>query len=271
MSIRRKRNEHVFKPGKIPPDQYVIIIADGRDFGSLISGSFRKPFDYEFHFLMVDTANAVMESKSGEEILLAYVKSDEIYFLFNPGTKLLRRDSAAISSSVSGSVSAIFTNKLIQKGKDGFGAFRTEILTAPSLDEVVSIYTEAQKDAYVNAVNTYVAKKENVLCSKGFEKNLISDILFDFLASMPLGNEKLIYGSLAHREEVRQKYKVIYTSGEGASHSSVSVKRPIRISPIGLFSKRNPELRKIIFYAFTEKMRKYYQGRPQMNYSPGAV
>ena len=252
MPIDTLKRKHIVETcPKLPDDNWLIAVTDGHKFGNLTSRFFKKPFDPLFEEMMIHSAKSFLSDPCGGEILAAYIKSDEVSFLFPPFINFLGRYQDKINSTVSSHMTALFTEEMIKGGKKGGrGIFYTDILVIPTLSEVVDYLTERQLDGYINQLNSYArsilgtqeAVNESSLKMKG-----IVDLLkgYDTLFEQEKNWRK--YGVLIHR---KLQKKHLSSGGELVERRSVIVKRDL-----GLFKDKNPDLEKLLVESMTPKMR----------------
>jgi tRNA(His) guanylyltransferase len=104
---QQMRDLEYFHSLRILPRTWVIIRVDGRGFSQFTKSRFEKPFDVEFHKLMVQTATALLEELNG---IYAYTESDEVSVLFPPSWDLFDRSLEKIVSISASIASATFTH-----------------------------------------------------------------------------------------------------------------------------------------------------------------
>ncbi len=85
---------------------WVVVRVDGRGFSKFTERRFQKPFDAEFHAMMCQVAEALVEDLQG---VFAYVQSDEISLVLPRGWALFDRRMEKIVSLAAGRASAVFT------------------------------------------------------------------------------------------------------------------------------------------------------------------
>jgi tRNA(His) guanylyltransferase len=107
MNLKNKcANLKTFNSLRLLPGTWIIIRLDGRSFSKLTKTSLKKPFDLEFHKLMVQTAAALLSELQG---IYAYTESDEISVLFLPNWDLFDRSLEKIISISASIATATFT------------------------------------------------------------------------------------------------------------------------------------------------------------------
>ena len=104
---QQMRDLEYFHSLRLLPGSWVIIRVDGRGFSQFTKSHFKKPFDVEFHKLMLQTAAALLEELHG---IYSYTESDEISVLFPPNWDLFDRSLEKIVSISASLASATFTH-----------------------------------------------------------------------------------------------------------------------------------------------------------------
>ncbi|HEY9819431.1 MAG TPA: tRNA(His) guanylyltransferase Thg1 family protein [Candidatus Sericytochromatia bacterium] len=104
---QQMRSLEYFHSLRLLPGTWVVVRVDGRGFSQFTKSRFQKPFDVEFHKLMVQTASALLEELHG---IYAYTESDEISVLFPPTWDLFDRSLEKIVSLSASIASATFTH-----------------------------------------------------------------------------------------------------------------------------------------------------------------
>lgn len=92
---------------RVGADQYIVIRVDGRGFSGFTGQHFEKPFDQEFHTLMLETARTLLVDFQG---LYAYTESDEISLLLPRTCTLFDREVEKLVSLSAATASAVFTS-----------------------------------------------------------------------------------------------------------------------------------------------------------------
>jgi tRNA(His) guanylyltransferase len=104
---KRMRQMEYFHSLRLLPGAWVVIRVDGRGFSRFTQSRFEKPFDLEFHNLMVQTASALLGELHG---IYAYTESDEISVLFHPNWDLFDRSLEKVISISASIASSTFTH-----------------------------------------------------------------------------------------------------------------------------------------------------------------
>lgn len=103
---QRMRRGEYFHHLRVPDQVWTVLRLDGRGFSKLTSSRFEKPFDPEFHKLMVETAVALTEEFKA---LYCYTESDEISVLLPLSWDLFDREVEKIVSLSASVASAKFS------------------------------------------------------------------------------------------------------------------------------------------------------------------
>lgn len=104
---KRMRDLEYFHNLRLLPGTWIVIRVDGRSFSRFTSTRFQKPFDRDFHNLMVQTAQALLEELQG---IYAYTESDEISILLPKDWDLFDRSWEKVVSISASIASASFTD-----------------------------------------------------------------------------------------------------------------------------------------------------------------
>jgi tRNA(His) 5'-end guanylyltransferase len=104
---KQMRSLEYFHSLRLLPGAWVIIRVDGRGFSRFTESRFDKPFDLEFHRMMVQTTSALLEGLHG---IYAYTESDEISVLFAPNWDLFDRSLEKVVSISASIASSTFTH-----------------------------------------------------------------------------------------------------------------------------------------------------------------
>ena len=102
----RMRRREVFHDLKVPLDNWTILRLDGRSFSKLTKTAFKKPFDLEFHHLMVSTTKALTQEFNA---VFAFTESDEISVLLPYHWDAFDREVEKIISLSAALASATFS------------------------------------------------------------------------------------------------------------------------------------------------------------------
>jgi tRNA(His) 5'-end guanylyltransferase len=131
----------------VPEDVHIIARLDGRGFTRLTKRveSFERPFDRRFHDMMLDVARRLMQCGFG--VAYAYLQSDEISLLFEPGDSAFNRNARKINSILAGEASAAFSLALGQAA-----VFDCRVCPLPSESDVVDYFRWRNVDAQRNAL-----------------------------------------------------------------------------------------------------------------------
>jgi tRNA(His) guanylyltransferase len=130
---------------RILPETWVIIRVDGRGFSQFTKSRFKKPFDVEFHQLMVQTATALLHELNG---IYAYTESDEISVLFPPSWNLFDRSLEKIISISASIASATFTHTF-----EAIVNFDSRVWLGVNQAQVIDYFRWRQADAARCALN----------------------------------------------------------------------------------------------------------------------
>jgi tRNA(His) 5'-end guanylyltransferase len=142
---KRMRSLEYFHSLRLLPGAWVIIRVDGRGFSQFTQVSFDKPFDLEFHRVMVQTAKALLEGLHG---IYAYTESDEISVLFRPTWDLFDRSLekvVSISASIASSTFTHISKTLVN--------FDSRVWLGVDKSQVVDYFRWRQADATRCALN----------------------------------------------------------------------------------------------------------------------
>jgi tRNA(His) guanylyltransferase len=104
---KRMRQLEYFHSLRLLPGAWVVIRVDGRGFSRFTESRFEKPFDSEFHNMMLQTASALLDGLHG---IYAYTESDEISVLFHPSWDLFDRSLEKVVSISASIASSTFTH-----------------------------------------------------------------------------------------------------------------------------------------------------------------
>jgi tRNA(His) guanylyltransferase len=147
-----------YRGENLPKGVWPILRIDGRSFTKTTQTlGYDKPYDQRFHFLMTDTAQAVLNALDG---VFAYHQSDEISILLPPKTEIFDRRVEKLVS-VSASVAAAVFNQNMppyvekQGEKKLYPHFDARLVCAISFEDVKSYFLWRQQDATRNALNSW--------------------------------------------------------------------------------------------------------------------
>ena len=141
----RMRQGEYFHSLRVPTENWTILRLDGRSFSKLTGERFDKPFDSNFHHLMLETTKALVKEFNA---LLAYTESDEISVLLPFTWDFFDREVEkvlSISASVASSVFSVSFGEPIQ--------FDSRIWLGGLVDSVVDYFCWRQNDATRCALN----------------------------------------------------------------------------------------------------------------------
>ncbi len=142
---QQMRSLEYFHSLRLLPGTWVVVRVDGRGFSQFTKSRFQKPFDVEFHKLMVQTASALLEELHG---IYAYTESDEISVLFPPTWDLFDRSLEKIVSLSASIASATFTHT------SGISVnFDSRVWLGVNESQVVDYFRWRQADATRCALN----------------------------------------------------------------------------------------------------------------------
>ena len=139
-----RRGEY-FHHLKVPQDNWTVLRLDGRGFSRLTKERFKKPFDEEFHKLMLTTTQAVLAEFQG---LYAYTESDELSVLLPFGWDFFDRELEKVVSLSAGVASATFSCAFGQAVQ-----FDSRIWISGRSESVVDYFCWRQADAGRCALN----------------------------------------------------------------------------------------------------------------------
>jgi tRNA(His) 5'-end guanylyltransferase len=130
---------------RLLPGVWAVLRVDGRGFTRFTASRFEKPFDRQFHDLMVATARVLLEELQG---LYAYTESDEISVLLPLEWDLFDRELEKAVSVSAGIASAALTQRC------GAAAhFDSRVWLGPAEDRVIDYFRWRQADAARCALN----------------------------------------------------------------------------------------------------------------------
>ncbi len=100
------RELEYFHSLRLLPGAWAVTRVDGRSFSKFTMERFEKPFDIQFHNLMVQTATALLTELDG---IYAFTESDEISVLLPPAWDLFDRSVEKVVSISAGVASSQFS------------------------------------------------------------------------------------------------------------------------------------------------------------------
>ncbi len=142
---KQMRSLEYFHSLRLLPGAWVVIRVDGRGFSRFTQSKFEKPFDPEFHRVMVRAASALLEGLHG---IYAYTESDEISVLFPPNWDLFDRSLEKVVSISASIASSTFTH--------AYGSivnFDSRVWLGVDKSQVVDYFRWRQADATRCALN----------------------------------------------------------------------------------------------------------------------
>ncbi|HAX75386.1 MAG TPA: tRNA 5'-guanylyltransferase [Cyanobacteria bacterium UBA11372] len=142
---KQMRSLEYFHSLRVLPGAWTVIRVDGRSFSRFTESRFEKPFDIQFHNLMVQTAKALLEELQG---IYAYTESDEISILLPQNWDLFDRSWEKIVSVSASIASATFTH-----AAQTIVQFDSRVWIAANKSQVVDYFNWRQADATRCALN----------------------------------------------------------------------------------------------------------------------
>ena len=142
---KKMRSLEYFHNLRLLPGVWTVIRLDGRGFSKFTESRFEKPFDLQFHTLMVQTTKVLLEELQG---IYAYTESDEISLLFNPNWDLFDRSLEKIVSISASIASANFTHVA-----QTIVNFDSRVWLGANKSQVVDYFLWRQADATRCALN----------------------------------------------------------------------------------------------------------------------
>ncbi|BAU10531.1 tRNAHis guanylyltransferase family protein [Leptolyngbya sp. NIES-3755] len=142
---KRMRSLEYFHNLRLLPGAWTVIRIDGRGFSGFTESRFEKPFDLQFHNLMVQTTQALLDQLGG---IYAYTESDEISILFRPEWDFFDRSLEKIISTSASIASSTFT---LAVGE--IATFDSRVWLGVSPAQVLDYFSWRQADATRCALN----------------------------------------------------------------------------------------------------------------------
>ncbi len=142
---KKMRELEYYHSWRLLPGAWVVIRVDGRGFSRFTESRFEKPFDLQFHALMVQTARAILAELQG---VYAYTESDEISVLFPSNWDLFDRSLEKIVSISASIASATFTH-----AAQTVVHFDSRVWLGVNKSQVVDYFRWRQADATRCALN----------------------------------------------------------------------------------------------------------------------
>lgn len=191
---------------RVPEDAYIILRIDGKGFSKFTErAKFDKPFDWDLHNLMLESAKSVLTTFEG---VYAYTESDEISVLLPKEFNLYNREVAKLVSISAALASSAFTAQFIEscmlnfKEREGFMslgpiAFDSRIWCSEQKERVMDYFNWRMADAKRCALNsaTYWALR-NAGNSKGKATSLMSKATNDWKKEVYKAKEGVDFDSL---------------------------------------------------------------------------
>jgi len=154
-------NEEKFKMLEIYHEKCIkaplIIRLDGNNFQKLIAKcNFKKPFDKDFHELMIKTAKTIL-TKTSFHALLVHVASDELSFFFPKDSYLpykgrIEKLISLLAAYTTSCFQAYLTKKIDYKDPISFDA---RIVKVKNFEEAFEYYCWRSLNMYRNFLNSY--------------------------------------------------------------------------------------------------------------------
>ncbi len=142
---KQMRSLEYFHELRVLPGAWTVIRVDGRSFSRFTESGFEKPFDLQFHNLMVQTAKALLEELPG---IYAYTESDEISVMLPQNWDLFDRSWEKIVSVSASIASATFTH-----AAQTIVQFDSRVWIGANKSQVVDYFNWRQADATRCALN----------------------------------------------------------------------------------------------------------------------
>ena len=157
MRVFETAHDHCVLPGI-----FLVARIDGRCFSRLTKETLEleAPYDTRFRDIMLGTAEHLM--KTGFNVKLAYMQSDEINLLLSPEESTFSRKLRKYNSILAGEASASFSLAL---GRPA--AFDCRISQLPTTEDVRNYFRWRSEDALRNALNSH--------CYWHYRKNGLSE------------------------------------------------------------------------------------------------
>ncbi|OKH32533.1 tRNA 5'-guanylyltransferase [[Phormidium ambiguum] IAM M-71] len=141
----RMRELEYFHNLRLLPGAWVVVRVDSRSFSRFTETRFEKPFDLQFHQIMVQTAQALLEEMQG---VYAYTESDEISVLFPPDWDFFGRSLEKVVSISASISSATMTHEI-----GIFVCFDSRVWLGVNAVQVTDYFSWRQADATRCALN----------------------------------------------------------------------------------------------------------------------
>ncbi|MEM2896406.1 MAG: tRNA(His) guanylyltransferase Thg1 family protein [Candidatus Bathyarchaeia archaeon] len=243
-------NERKLKSFEVYHDERIntplIIRLDGNNFQKLITVcDFEKPFDKNFHEMMIKTARKIL-TKTSFRASLVHVASDELSFFFSKDFCLPYKGRVEkLISLLAAYTTSCFQTNLIKKidYREPI-SFDARIVRMKDLEEAFEYYCWRAFNTYRNFLNSYAQvylKRNEALGKRG--KELISKLRTKdiFIEKLPSWQK---YGTFlfweAKKKEVIDKIKLLKV---------IVLKRKLKVRSINLGSKDGKELLKNLIFS----------------------
>lgn len=162
------RANEVYHNISVPPQRYIIIRLDGRNFHSVSERHYRKPFDIDLHKRMVYAADFAMRELGG---IYAYIQSDEISILLGKSWNMFNRKVEKIVSISAGIVSQAFNNF---QTTAALGHFDSRIWIDADNKSISDYFRWRQENSERNAMQSWCYWS---LCNKGLSNRTAAKTL----------------------------------------------------------------------------------------------
>ena len=219
LELLMRGNENA-REGELPENAYIIARLDGRGFSKLTKKHFSKPFDIQFHQLMVKTMQHQLEYEP--QLAFAYNQSDEISLLIPPGSSPFNRKARKLLSLLPSAASVKFSMLVGEPV-----SFDCRLNLQYNIEGVLNYFRWRSIDAERNAFNScayWLLRKQGVepraaaerlrVLSTAEHKSFLAEHHTD-AANMPTWQTR---GCIVHRiEETRHGFNPI--TGEETTYT----------------------------------------------------
>jgi tRNA(His) 5'-end guanylyltransferase len=234
----------------------LIVRLDGNNFQRLIAKcDFKKPFDKDFHEIMIKTAKKIL-TKTSFHASLAHVASDELSFFYPKDSCLPYKGRVEkLISLLAAYTTSCFQTHLIKKVnyKDPI-SFDARIVKVKNFEEVFEYYCWRAFNAYRNCLNSYAKlylKRSEIIGKKS--KELIQKLKTKGIFIKKLPNWQK-YGSFLFWELEKK---------EGLDRRTMSKKlffrKKLKVKSIDVGSLNGKKLLKEILFSDLEKSRSLFE------------
>lgn len=161
----KMRRCEYFHSLRVPLDNWTVLRLDGRGFSRLTKVRFKKPFDIDFHSLMVSTTEALVNEY---QALFAFTESDEISLLLPYRWDAFDREVEKVVSLSAALASAHFS---VQFGE--VVQFDSRIWISGAAESVVDYFSWRQADAgrcSLNGWTYWTLREEGLSAQQATEK-----------------------------------------------------------------------------------------------------